>query len=76
MSAELPSFKKDGTDLAFESRLYPHLDGGVPAAGLAYKIESPAGSSEGESDDAGATTTLKHEQMHLASIYLEEKGQS
>jgi type VI secretion system secreted protein VgrG len=76
MSAQLPSFKKDGTDLKFEPRLYPHLDGGVPAAGLAYKIESPAGSSEGSTNDTGATTTLKHEQMHVASIHLEEKGQS
>lgn len=76
MNAELPAFKKDGTDLAFEPRLYPHLDGGVPAAGLAYKIESPAGSSEGETDAAGKTTILEHEQMHAARIHFEEKGQS
>jgi type VI secretion system secreted protein VgrG len=76
MSAELPSFEKDGTELKFEPRFYPHLDGGVPAAELAYKIESAAGSSEGSTDAAGATTTLKHEQMHVASIHLEEKGQS
>lgn len=76
MSAELPSFKKDGTDLKFEPRFYPHLEGGVPAAGLAYKIESPAGSSAGNTNGAGATTTLKHEQMHVASIHLEDKGQS
>jgi type VI secretion system secreted protein VgrG len=76
MSAQLPSFKKDGTDLKFEPRFYPHLDGGVPAAGIAYKIESPTGSSEGSTDAAGATTTLKHQQMHIASIHLEEKGQS
>jgi type VI secretion system secreted protein VgrG len=43
MSAQLPSFKQKGTDLKFEPRLYSHLDGGVPAAGLAYKIESAAG---------------------------------
>lgn len=75
MSAQLPSFKKDGTDLKFEPRFYPHLDGGVPATGLAYKIESPAGSSEGSTDATGATTTVKHEQMHVANIHLEEKGQ-
>ena len=75
MSAELPAFKQEGTDLKFEPRFYPHLDGGVPAAGLAYKIESAAGSNEGSTDAAGATTTLKHEQMHVASIHLEEKGQ-
>lgn len=76
MNAELPTFKKDGTDLAFEPRLYPHLDGGVPAAGLAYKIESPAGSSAGETDAAGKTTILQHEQMHAARIHFEEKGES
>ena len=76
MSAELPSFKKDGTDLKFEPRLYPHLDGGVPAVGLDYKIESAAGSSEGSTDAAGATASLKHEQMHVAHIDLTEKGQS
>lgn len=76
MNAELPAFKKDGTDLAFEPRLYPHLDGGVPVAGLAYKIESPAGSSKGETDAAGKTTVLEHEQMHAARIHFEEKGQS
>jgi len=75
MNAQLPSFKKDGTDLKFEPRFYPHLDGGVPAAGMAYKIESPAGSSEGSTDVTGATTTLRHEQMHVANIRLEEKGQ-
>ena len=76
MSAQLPSFTKDGTDLKFEPRFYAHLDGGVAAAGLDYKIESAAGSSEGSTDDAGATTTLTHDQMHLAAIVLIEKGQS
>jgi type VI secretion system secreted protein VgrG len=75
MSAQLPSFTKDGTDLKFEPRFYPHLDGGVLAAGLAYKIDSPAGSSKGSTDATGATTTLKHEQMHVANIHFEEKGQ-
>jgi type VI secretion system secreted protein VgrG len=76
MSAQLPSFKQDGTDLKFEPRLYPHLDGGVPAAGLDYKIESSAGNSEGSTNSTGATTILKHDQMHIASIELIEKGQS
>ena len=76
MNTELPSFKKDGTDLEFEPRLYPHLDGGIAAAGLAYKIASEAGSSEGSTDSAGATIPLKHDQMHVARIDLTEKGQS
>lgn len=76
MNAELPEFRKDGTDLAFEPRFYPHLDGGLPAGGLAYRIESPAGSSAGETDAAGKTTIVQHEQMHPASIHFEEKGQS
>lgn len=76
MSAQLPSFKKDGTDLKFVPRFYPNFDGGVPAAGLTYKIESPAGNTQGSTDAAGATATLKHERMHVASIHLEEKGQS
>lgn len=75
MSARLPSFTKDGTALKFEPRFYPHLDGGVPAAGLNYKIESAAGNSEGNTDSLGATTILKHDQMHIASIDLIEKGQ-
>jgi type VI secretion system secreted protein VgrG len=75
MNAELPSFKKDGTDLKFEPRLYPHLDGGVPAAGLTYKIESAAGDGSGSTDAQGATTILKHDQMHVASIDLKEEGQ-
>jgi type VI secretion system secreted protein VgrG len=75
MNAQLPSFKQDGTDLKFEPRLYPHLDGGVPAAGLAYKIESAAGGGAGNTDVQGATTTLKHDQMHIASIDLKEDGQ-
>jgi type VI secretion system secreted protein VgrG len=75
MSAQLPTFKKDGTDLKFEPRLYQHLDGGVPAAGLAYKIESAAGGATGSTDDQGTTTLLKHDQMHVASIDLKEEGQ-
>ncbi|MFJ1468955.1 type VI secretion system Vgr family protein [Massilia orientalis] len=75
MSAQLPTFKKDGTDLKFEPRLYPHLDGGVPAAGMAYKIESAAGDGAGKTDAQGATSTLKHEQMHVASIDLKEEDQ-
>lgn len=75
MSAQLPSFKQKGTDLMFEPRLYPHLDGGVPAAGLAYKIESAAGGGDGKTDGQGATSTLKHDQMHVANIVLKEEGQ-
>jgi len=76
MSSQLPLFETKGTDLKFEPRLYPHLDGGIPAGGLAYNIESTAGSSEGSTNATGATTTLINEQMHLASIDLIEKGQS
>ena len=75
MSAQLPSFKKDGTDLKFEPRLYPHLDGGMPAEGLAYKIESAAGDGAGSTNAQGTTTTLQHDQMHVASIDLKEEGQ-
>jgi type VI secretion system secreted protein VgrG len=75
MSAQLPTFKKDGTDLKFEPRLYPHLDGGVPAAGLAYKIESAVGDGSGSTDAQGTTTILKHDQMHIASIDLKEEDQ-
>jgi type VI secretion system secreted protein VgrG len=76
MNAELPSFKKGGTDLKFEPRLYPHLDGGVPAAGLAYTIESAAGDGAGKTDALGMTPALKHDQMHVASIDLKEEDQS
>lgn len=75
MSAQLPAFKKDGTDLKFEPRLYPNLDGGVPAAGLVYKIESAAGGGAGQTDAQGTTSTLKHDQMHVASIELKEEDQ-
>jgi type VI secretion system secreted protein VgrG len=75
MSTQLPSFKKDGTDLKFEPRLYPHLDGGVPASDLSYKIESAAGGSAGSTDAHGTTAILKHDQMHVASIDLKEEGQ-
>jgi type VI secretion system secreted protein VgrG len=75
MSAQLPSFKKDGTDLKFEPRLYPHLDGGVPASDLAYKIESAVGGGEGRTDAQGTTAILKHDQMHVANIDLREEGQ-
>ena len=75
MRAQLPLFESDGTDLAFEPRLYPHLDGGVAAEGLAYRIESAAGASAGTTGADGATTVLKHEQMHIARIRLEENGQ-
>lgn len=74
MSAQLPTFKKDGTDLKFEPRFYPHLDGGVPAAGLTYKIESAAGDGTGDTDARG-TPPLKHDQMHVASIDLKEEEQ-
>lgn len=76
MGAQFPSFKQKGTDLKFEPRLYPHLDGGVPAAGLAYKVESMAGGSEGKTDGEGATSALQHDQMHVANIVLKEEGQS
>lgn len=75
MSTQLPSFKKDGTDLKFEPRLYPHLDGGVPASGLAYEIDSAAGAAAGSTDAQGKTTILKHDQMHVAHIDLKEEGQ-
>jgi type VI secretion system secreted protein VgrG len=75
MTAQLPTFKKDGTDLKFEPRLYPHLDGGVPAAGLAYRIESAAGDGAGSTDAQGTTTILKHDQMHVANIDLKEEDQ-
>jgi type VI secretion system secreted protein VgrG len=76
MNAHLPTFKKDGTDLKFEPRFYPHLDGGVLAAGLAYKIESAAGGSKGSTNSTGETTTVAHDQMQVASIHLMEDGQS
>lgn len=76
MTAQAPSFGKGGTDLQFEPRFYPHLHGGVPATGLDYKIESTAANSEGRTDEAGMTAPLKHDQMHFASIRLEDKGQS
>jgi type VI secretion system secreted protein VgrG len=76
MNAQLPTFKKDGTDLKFEPRFYPHLDGGVAATGLAYKIDSAAGNSKGNTDILGATTTLTNDQMHAASIGFTEEGQS
>ncbi|TFW33655.1 type VI secretion system Vgr family protein [Massilia horti] len=78
MSTQLPSFGKDGTDLQFTPHYYPHLDGGVPATGLNYKIESAAAaSSEGSTDAAGKSSTLQHDQMHFASINLVRKdGQS
>lgn len=75
MNAQFPSFKQKGTDLKFEPRLYPHLDGGVPAAGLAYKVESAAGNEEGKTNGQGATSTLNHDQMHVANIVLKEEGQ-
>jgi type VI secretion system secreted protein VgrG len=76
MNAHLPAFKKDGTDLKFEPRLYPHLDGGVPGPGLAYKIDSAAAGGTGKTDAQGSTTVLKHDRMHIASIDLKEEGQS
>jgi type VI secretion system secreted protein VgrG len=76
MNAERPLFKKDGTDLEFEPRFYPHFDGGVPAAGLDYRIASAAGNNEGSTDTAGTTATLKHEQMHVANIDFTDKGKS
>jgi type VI secretion system secreted protein VgrG len=77
MSAQLPSFRKDGTDLQFEARYYPHLDGGVPAAGLAHDIETAAsGGGNGSTDGAGKSSSLKHDQMHLARINLKEEGKS
>ena len=75
MNTQLPSFKRKGTDLRFEPRFYPHLDGGVPAAGLAYKIQSQAGGSEGSTDARGATSILKHDQMHAATIDFKEEEQ-
>jgi type VI secretion system secreted protein VgrG len=75
MDAHLPVFEKSGTDLVFEPRFYPHLDGGVPASGLGYRIDSAAGGSKGNVDDGGATPALEHEQMHLASIELREEEQ-
>lgn len=76
MDAHLPVFEKAGTDLVFEPRFYPHLDGGVPAPGLGYRIDSAAGGSQGNVDDGGTTPPLKHEQMHLANIDLREEGES
>lgn len=76
MDAHLPVFEKAGTDLVFEPRFYPHLDGGVPAPGLGYRIDSAAGGSKGNVDDGGTTPPLKHEQMHLANIELREEGES
>lgn len=75
MQAQLPVFQKSGTDIGFEPRFYPHLDGGVPATGLSYRIDSAAGASEGSVDAQGAITPVKHEQMHLANIELREEEQ-
>jgi type VI secretion system secreted protein VgrG len=73
MSAQLPSFDQAGTDLQFEARYYPHLDGGVPAAGLAHDIETAAsGRGDGSTDGAGKSSALKHAQMHFAHINLKE----
>jgi type VI secretion system secreted protein VgrG len=77
MSVQMPSFKQDGTDLQFVARYYPHLDGGVPATGLAHKIESATGAvGEGKMDAAGMSSALKHDQMHFASLDLKEEGES
>jgi type VI secretion system secreted protein VgrG len=73
MSNQLPLFEKDGTDLEFEARYYPHLDGGVPATGLTHSIETAAdGGGDGSTDAAGKSSTLKHDQMHFARINLKD----
>ncbi|TFW11530.1 type VI secretion system tip protein VgrG [Massilia arenosa] len=76
MSSQLPRFDDGGTDLQFAPHYYPYLDGGVPASGLHYELESAAAaSSNGVTDGGGKTTTLTHGQMQFATINLVRKDE-